>query len=112
MSAPFAKALLAVIAVTAGWAWVSAFPPEVEQEVRADFAIKRYVHETHPWWTCEYTAELLPREGRFLVRRVVLTGEERCSRSHHDERFDVVYDPERDKIVEVRNPDVPDLTNR
>jgi hypothetical protein len=112
MSASFANALATGIALISGCACVCAFPPEVENEVRMDFAVKRYLQETRPWWTCEYTAHILPRERGFLVRRIVLAGKEKCSRSHRDERFDVVYDPERDKIVQVRKSKVSDLTNR
>jgi hypothetical protein len=86
---------------------LTAFSPEVEEEMRAQLAIKRYLHETHPWWTCEYTAEIRPREGRLLVHRVVLAANEKCSRSHHRERFDVLYDPKRDEIAEVRHPARP-----
>ena len=112
MSASFANALATGIAVIAGCACVCAFPPEVEDEVRMDLAVKRYLQETHPWWTCEYTAEILPRERRFLVRRIILAAKEKCSRSHRDECFDVVYDPEHDKILQVRKSKVPDLTIR
>lgn len=90
--------------------WVAAFPPEVEEQARADYAIKRYLHETHPWWTCEYTAEWLPRERTFVVRRVVLAGTEKCSKSHRTEIFEVLYDAKRDKIVQIRYPDVSRLS--
>jgi hypothetical protein len=85
---------------------VAGFPPEVEDEVRADYAIKRYLHETHPLWTCEYTAEILPRKGTLLVRRVSLAGKEKCSKSHRTETFDVLYDAKHDKIVRIRYPHV------
>jgi hypothetical protein len=111
VSASFAKKLLILACFAAECASLNAFSPEVEEELRAQSAIKRYLHETHPWWTCEYTAEILPREGRLLVHRVVLVADEKCSRSRRRERFDVLYDPKRDKIVEVRYPDAPYLTN-
>jgi hypothetical protein len=108
---PFAKKLLILACLVAAWACLNAFSPEVEEKMLAQLAIKRYLHETHPWWTCEYTAEILPREGRLLVHRVVLAADEKCSRPHRHERFDVLYDPKRDEIVEVRYPDAPDLIN-
>ena len=85
---------------------VAGFPPEVEDQVRADYAIKRYLHEKYPWWTCGYTAELLPREGALVVRRVALPAKESCSKSHRTEIFDVLYDAKRDKIVQIRHPDL------
>jgi hypothetical protein len=109
VSAPFAKKFLILACFIAGCACLNAFSPEVEEEVRAQLAIKRYLHETHPWWTCEYTAEILPREGRLLVHSVVLAADEKCSRSQRRERFDVLFDPRRDEIVKVRYPDAPDL---
>jgi hypothetical protein len=98
----FAASLILIVACGR----VAGFPPEVEDQVRADYVIKRYLHEKYPWWTCEYTAELLPREGTLVVRRVVLAGKEKCSKSHRTEILDVVYDPKRDKIVNIRYPDL------
>ena len=112
MNAPFAKEFLILACFVAGCARLSALSPEVEEEMRAQLAIKHYLYKTHPWWTCEYTAEILPREGRLVVHRVVLAADEKCSRSHHRERFDVLYDPKRDAIIEVRNPDTPDVIDK
>src|ERR1041384_189601 len=98
----FAASLILIVACGR----VAGLPPEVEDQVRADYAIKRYLHEKYPWWTCEYTAELLPREGTLVVRRVVLAGKEKCSKSHRTEIFDVLYDAKRDKIVQIRYPDL------
>jgi hypothetical protein len=109
VNAAFAKEFLILACFVAGSACLSAFSPEVEEEMRAQLAIKHYLYKTHPWWTCEYTAEIRPREGRLLVHRVVLAADEKCSRSHHRERFDVLYDPKCDAIVEGRNLDAPDI---
>ena len=53
---------------------------------------------------------LLPREHTFVVRRVVLAGTEKCSKSHRTEIFEVLYDAKRDKIVQVRYPDLSRLS--
>jgi hypothetical protein len=98
----FAPTLILII----GCGRIAGFSPEVEEQLRADYAIKRYLYETYPLWTCEYTAEWLPREGTFVVRRVVLAGKEKCSKSHRSIIFDVLYDPKRDTIVQIRYPDL------
>jgi hypothetical protein len=107
LSARLTPTSVVSVFVVLGCAYVFAFPPEVEQEVRADLAIKRFLGETKPWWTCEYTTRRLRREATFVVYRVTLPAEQKCSRSHYEERFEALYDPKRDKIVEVRYPDVP-----
>ena len=80
---------------------VFAFSPEVEQEVRAQLAIKRFLRETKPSWTCEYTLERLRVEENFVVYRVVLPRDQKCSKTARTEFFEAFYDPRRDNVVKM-----------
>lgn len=106
------RAALVVLFTAVALSMVVAHLTTVDEELKAMDAIRRQKEIIRPWWTCEYTLNLLRRENTVLVYRVIFCAKEKCSRSHQTEYFEAFYDSKKNKLVKmvpVEEPDPPPI---